>query len=98
MADTGGSGRPVLALRGRRLDLSLPTPLPARAISLKPAPLRTYLLVWASLMGLLLATLASAYMPLGAFNSLVNLAFAAAKAMLVAWFFMRWRIASAPSR
>jgi cytochrome c oxidase subunit 4 len=65
---------------------------------MKPAPLRTYLLTWAALMGLLLATVGSAYIPLGTFNSAVNLAFAAAKAMLVAWFFMHWRIASAASR
>src|SRR5438128_1878030 len=98
MADPGRDDRAVLALRGPRLDLSLPAPLPAGAVSVKPAPLRTYLLAWVALISLLLVTLASAYMPLGAFNSAVNLAFAAAKAILVAWFFMHWRIASAASR
>ena len=38
-----------------------------------------------------LATLGSAFIPLGALNSAINLAIATAKALLVAWFFMHLR-------
>jgi cytochrome c oxidase subunit 4 len=58
------------------------------------ASARTYVAVWVALIGLLLATLGSAYLPLGAANTVVNLAIAAVKALLVAIFFMHLRSAS----
>jgi len=57
------------------------------------ATLRSYVLVWVALIGLLLMTLGSAYVPLGPMNSAVNLAIAAIKALLVAFFFMHLRSA-----
>jgi cytochrome c oxidase subunit 4 len=56
-------------------------------------PVRTYVLVWVALIVLLLLTLGSAYVPLGRFNAAINLAIAAAKALLVAFFFMHLRSA-----
>lgn len=55
---------------------------------------RRSLLVWAALMILLLLTFGSAYLKLGAWNNAINLAIAAAKALLVAIFFMHLRRAS----
>jgi cytochrome c oxidase subunit 4 len=46
-------------------------------------------LVWVALMVLLALTAASCFVPLGAWNNVVNLAIALAKALLVALFFMR---------
>jgi cytochrome c oxidase subunit 4 len=54
---------------------------------------RTYVLVWFALIGLLLLTLGSAYLKLGSLNSAINLAIAAAKALLVMFFFMHLRSA-----
>jgi cytochrome c oxidase subunit 4 len=54
---------------------------------------RTYVFVWLGLIGLLLLTLGSAYMRLGALNSAINLAIAVAKALLVMLFFMHLRSA-----
>jgi cytochrome c oxidase subunit IV len=54
---------------------------------------RTYVLVWVALIGLLLLTLGSAYLKLGSLNSAINLAIAAAKALLVMFFFMHLRSA-----
>ncbi|HET8877117.1 MAG TPA: cytochrome C oxidase subunit IV family protein [Casimicrobiaceae bacterium] len=54
---------------------------------------RSYVLVWLALIGLLVVTLASAYVPLGWANSAINLAIAVAKALLVAFFFMHLRSA-----
>lgn len=45
-------------------------------------------LVWVALMVLLLLTFGSAYLKLGAWNSVINLGIAAAKALLVGVFFM----------
>jgi cytochrome c oxidase subunit 4 len=56
---------------------------------------RRNLLVWAALMVLLLLTVASTWLRLGAWNSVLNLAIATLKALLVAIFFMRLRRASA---
>jgi len=53
----------------------------------------TYVLVWAALIGLLLVTLGSAYVPLGWLNSAINLAIAVLKALLIAFFFMHLRSA-----
>lgn len=55
------------------------------------AAARTYVLVWLGLITLLLLTLGSAYLPLGWLNGVVNLAIAAAKALLVMAFFMHLR-------
>ena len=49
------------------------------------------LLVWAALLVLLAATVTSAYVPMGALNTVANLGIAAMKAALVAVFFMGLR-------
>jgi cytochrome c oxidase subunit 4 len=54
---------------------------------------RTYVFVWIALIGLLLLTLGSAYMKLGSLNFAINLMIAAAKALLVMFFFMHLRSA-----
>jgi cytochrome c oxidase subunit 4 len=51
-------------------------------------PLRSHILVWVALMALLALTTASAFLPLGALNAVVNFAIAAVKAALVLVFFM----------
>ena len=55
----------------------------------------SYFLTWIALMGLLGLTLASSYVPLGAWNGTLNLGIAGAKALLIALFFMHLRHASA---
>ena len=52
---------------------------------------RTIALTWLALLGLMLSSLGSAYLRLGAFNTVAGLAIAALKALLVAWLFMRLR-------
>jgi cytochrome c oxidase subunit 4 len=54
--------------------------------------------VWLALMLLLAATVSSAYVPLGALNSIVNMAIAAAKVALVMLFFMQIKSSSAMIR
>lgn len=54
--------------------------------------------VWAALMGLLGITWGSAYVPMGAWNTVVNVAVAVAKATLVLVFFMRLRTAGGLAR
>lgn len=49
---------------------------------------RRLVIVWVALMVLLALTAASAWIPLGRWNSTINLAIALAKALLVALFFM----------
>jgi cytochrome c oxidase subunit 4 len=51
--------------------------------------------VWLALLGLLAATAASAYVPMGEWNSVVNMAISSVKALLVAVFFMHLRHAGA---
>jgi cytochrome c oxidase subunit 4 len=51
--------------------------------------------VWLALGALLAATVTSAYIPLGAFNTIINLAIAAAKVVLILLFFMKLRSSSA---
>ena len=46
-------------------------------------------LTWLALLALLALTAGTALLPLGAWNSIINLAVAAAKAGLVAWVYMR---------
>jgi cytochrome c oxidase subunit IV len=52
-------------------------------------------LVWLALLGLLAATAASAYVPMGDWNSAVNMGISCIKALLVAVFFMHLRHAGA---
>jgi cytochrome c oxidase subunit IV len=52
-------------------------------------------LVWLALLGLLAATAASAYLPMGDWNSAVNMGISSIKALLVAVFFMHLRHAGA---
>lgn len=66
---------------------------------MKPArPYRRNLAVWAALLLLLALTAGSAFVPMGAWNSVVNLAIAAAKILLVAIFFMHLRHSGALMR
>jgi cytochrome c oxidase subunit 4 len=59
-----------------------------------PVPaVRTYVLVWIGLIALLLATLGSAFIPLGWGNAAINLAIAFAKSLLVVFFLMHLRSA-----
>ncbi len=57
--------------------------------------LRRSVLVWVALMVLLLLTFGSAWLKLGPWNNVINLGIAAAKALLVAIFFMHLRRGSA---
>jgi cytochrome c oxidase subunit 4 len=60
-----------------------------------PPPVRVYIFTWLALMALLAGTFALAHFHLGAANTAVGLAIAAAKAVLVGLFFMHLRRASA---
>ena len=55
----------------------------------------TYVLTWLALMAFLALTLGSSYLPMGAWNSVANLAISCAKALLIAVFFMHLRHAGA---
>ncbi len=57
--------------------------------------LRRVLLAWAALIALLLASLGSAFVPLGAGNAPLGLGIAVAKTAIVGWLFMRLRRAGA---
>ena len=54
-------------------------------------PLKTYVFVFASLIGLTLLTTGVAFIDLGAFNTVVALAIAFCKMLLVMFFFMHLR-------
>ncbi len=54
--------------------------------------------IWVALVALLILTLVAAFMPLGGLGAVANLGIAAAKALLVAWFFMHLRQASGLNR
>ena len=56
---------------------------------------RTTLVTWVALLALMLASLGSAYLRLGAWNMVSGLAIATIKGTLVAWLFMRLREAGA---
>lgn len=58
-------------------------------------PIAVYIGTWAALMILLALTCGSAYLSLGKWNTTLNLGIAAAKALLVAIFFMHLRHATA---
>jgi cytochrome c oxidase subunit 4 len=51
--------------------------------------LRRLLAAWLALIGLMLTSLGSAYLPLGGLNVVAGLAIAALKAGIVVWLFMR---------
>ena len=55
-------------------------------------------LVWVALIALMLASLGSAWLSLGAGNLIAGLVIATLKAALVVWFFMQLRRASAMTR
>jgi cytochrome c oxidase subunit 4 len=57
-------------------------------------PLHVFV-AWAALIALMLASLGSAYVPLGPWNSVISLAIAAVKIALVLWWFMQLRRAGA---
>ena len=57
-------------------------------------PVRVYVFTWLALMALLAATFTAAHFRLGALNTAVGLAIAAAKVALVGLFFMHLRRAS----
>ncbi len=65
---------------------------------MNPSAVRTYITTWAALVVLLALTCASAFIPLGSFNTLINFVIAVVKALLVALFFMHLRHASALTR
>jgi cytochrome c oxidase subunit 4 len=58
---------------------------------MKPDRPATYVRTWIALLVLLAATCASSFVPMGPWNLALNLAIAAAKALLVAFVFMRLR-------
>lgn len=60
-----------------------------------PPPVRVYAMTWVALMALLAATFVLAHFRMGSLNPVVALAIAAAKAVLVALFFMHLRRSSA---
>jgi cytochrome c oxidase subunit 4 len=62
---------------------------------MKVASVRTYVGTWLALMALFVLTLASSFVPLGGFNTALNVAIAVAKAALVAILFMKLRMSSA---
>jgi cytochrome c oxidase subunit 4 len=55
----------------------------------------SYFLTWIGLMILLALTAASSYLPMGAWNTAINMGISAAKALLIALFFMHLRHAGA---
>ena len=57
-------------------------------------PVRTYLIVFGVLMGLLVATVAGAYAPLGHFHLAIALLIAGLKALVIVLYFMHVRYSS----
>ena len=55
----------------------------------------SYVLTWLGLMLCLALTVGSSYVPMGAWNSVTNMAISCAKALLIAMFFMHLRGAGA---
>lgn len=54
-----------------------------------------YFLTWLGLLAFLALTVASSYVPMGAWNSVANLAISCAKGLLIALFFMELKSAGA---
>ena len=92
--EAGRDHGPLLALRRHRLglplSLALPDPL-TRMSHEHITPVRTYLVVFAILVVLLVATIGASFLPLGRFTLVVALAIAFAKAVLIAIYFMHLR-------
>ncbi len=61
-------------------------------------PIRTYVFIWIALLILTAATTGIAFVDLGAWNTVVALVIAAAKAILVALFFMNARFSQGMTR
>ena len=59
---------------------------------------RVLAVAWAALVALMLASLGSAYLPLGVGNVAAGLAIAVVKSAIVVWLFMRLRTSSATVR
>jgi cytochrome c oxidase subunit 4 len=57
-------------------------------MNLTPRLVRHYVITWVGLLVLLAITCGTAYIPLGPFNLVINLAVAVAKALLVVFVFM----------
>ena len=53
--------------------------------------IRTYIKVWAALLGLLALTVGAAYVPLGPFNTITAMSIAVTKAVIIALYFMHLR-------
>jgi cytochrome c oxidase subunit 4 len=84
---------------GSEMDAkSGPAKQTGRETNAEPNSAKPLVAIWLSLLALLAVTVVSAYVPMGAFNTVVNLAIAAAKALLVLIFFMHLREASAAIR
>src|SRR6202044_1524984 len=83
---------PVLALRGRRLDLSISVAVFGRGTLLMAVPhivpVKTYVLVFIALLLLAGLTTGVAFIDLGAFNTPIAMAIAFVKMMLVLLVFM----------
>jgi len=82
-----------LASGGYRMDICVSAAVSGLAfmIAHPVSTAKTYIFVWLSLLGLLLLTLGSAFLSLGAFNAVINVGVAFAKAILVMIFFMHLR-------
>src|SRR5260370_24017496 len=84
----------VLAFRGYCLDFPFSVALSDRRtllMSQQIVPLKTYVLVFVSLIGLTLLTTGVAFIDLGAFNTVAALVIAFCKMLLVIFFFMHLR-------
>src|SRR5262249_48065229 len=100
---SGRGGRALLALRRRRVDLPLPAPLPDRSALMDGQRVKSesphapsasgasYVVVFFVLMVLTALTTRVAFIDLGRMNAVVMLSIAAAKAVVVAVFFMHLR-------
>jgi cytochrome c oxidase subunit 4 len=53
--------------------------------------IRTYIVVWIGLLGLLALTVGAAYVPLGEFNTITAVSIAVIKAVIIALYFMHLR-------
>ena len=53
--------------------------------------IRTYIKVWAALLGLLALTVGAAYIPLGPFNTITAFSIAVTKAVIIGLYFMHLR-------
>src|SRR5262249_29352359 len=94
LAHPGGADRALLALRGHRLDLPLPAPLPDRAPLMAGHHVvswRLYVFIFVALAVLTAVTVFAAGVDFGPFNTVIALGIASLKATLVILFFMHMR-------